>query len=88
MEKIIAVRFFKSELGNEPVKEWLLSLDKEDRNQGPYGYEQDYYGAVYAGDTYSTTNSKTQAIFGQTMIPLSESFELTVGARYQKIKKG
>ena len=31
MEKIIAVRFFKSELGNEPVKEWLLSLDKEDR---------------------------------------------------------
>lgn len=31
MEKIIAVKFFKSELGNEPVKEWLLSLTKEDR---------------------------------------------------------
>ena len=31
MEKIIAVVFFKSKLGNEPVKEWLLSLDKEDR---------------------------------------------------------
>lgn len=31
MEKIIAVRFYKSELGNEPVKEWLLTLDKEDR---------------------------------------------------------
>ena len=31
MEKIIAVKFFKNELGNEPVKDWLLSLDKEDR---------------------------------------------------------
>lgn len=29
--KIIAVRFYKTESGNEPVKEWLLSLDKEDR---------------------------------------------------------
>jgi len=29
--KIISVKFFKSELGNEPVKQWLLSLDKEDR---------------------------------------------------------
>lgn len=73
---------------NQNIK-WItgIYLDKEDRDQGPYGFEQDYYGAVYAGDTYSTTNSKTQAIFGQTIIPLSESFELTVGARYQKIKK-
>lgn len=73
---------------NQNIK-WItgIYLDKEDRDQGPYGFEQDYYGAVYAGDTYSTTNSKTQAIFGQTMIPLSESFELTVGARYQKTKK-
>jgi len=31
MKKIVAVRFFKTELGNEPVKEWLYSLDKEDR---------------------------------------------------------
>lgn len=31
MDKIIYVRFYKSELGNEPVKDWLLSLDKEDR---------------------------------------------------------
>ena len=73
---------------NQNIK-WItgIYLDKEDRVQGPYGYEQDYYGAVYAGDTYSTTNSKTQAIFGQTMIPLGKSFELTLGARYQKIKK-
>lgn len=31
MHKIIAVRFFRSESGNEPVREWLLTLDKEDR---------------------------------------------------------
>jgi len=31
MNKIIAVRFYKTESGNEPVKEWLLSLDKEER---------------------------------------------------------
>ncbi len=31
MEKIISVRFYKSEIGNEPVKDWLLTLEKEDR---------------------------------------------------------
>ncbi len=31
VKKEISVRFFKSELGNEPVKDWLLELDKEDR---------------------------------------------------------
>ena len=31
MQKIIAVRFFRSESGNEPVREWLLTLEKEDR---------------------------------------------------------
>ena len=31
MQKVIAVRFYKSESGNVPVKEWLLSLDKDDR---------------------------------------------------------
>ncbi len=31
MDKIIAVRFFRSGRGNEPVREWLYTLDKEDR---------------------------------------------------------
>ena len=31
MDKIIAVRFYKTKSGNEPVKEWLFSLDKEER---------------------------------------------------------
>lgn len=31
MNKIISVRFYKTDLGNEPVKEWLFSLEKEER---------------------------------------------------------
>jgi len=31
MPKIISVHFFKTETGNEPVKEWLYTLDKADR---------------------------------------------------------
>lgn len=31
MKKIIAVKFFRTEIGNEPVKDWLLTLEKEDR---------------------------------------------------------
>jgi len=31
MNKKINVVFFRTEAGNEPVREWLLSLDKEDK---------------------------------------------------------
>lgn len=74
---------------NQDIK-WVTGLyfDKENRKQGPYGAEQLYLGAVYVGDAYSDSDSKTQAIFGQTMIPLGEDFELTLGGRYQKINKG
>lgn len=73
---------------NQDIK-WITGLyfDKEDRSQGPYGVEQLYMGGVFTGDANSKANSKTQAIFGQTMIPLGEDFELTLGGRYQKIKK-
>lgn len=30
-EPILNVRFFKSESGNEPVREWLLELPSDDR---------------------------------------------------------
>jgi hypothetical protein len=30
-EPILLVVFFRTELGNEPVREWLKSLDREDR---------------------------------------------------------
>ncbi|QOG11242.1 type II toxin-antitoxin system RelE/ParE family toxin [Arcobacter sp. FWKO B] len=31
MSKIIAVKFYKTDSGNEPVKEWLYSLEKDER---------------------------------------------------------
>jgi len=67
---------------------WVAGIyaDDEERKQGPYGQEMNM-GAVYVADAYSKANSKTQALFGQTMIPLADKFELTLGGRYQKIKK-
>ena len=29
--KRVEAKFYKNELGNEPVRDWLLSLDKKDR---------------------------------------------------------
>ena len=31
MNKKITVVFYRTEAGNEPVREWLLDLDKEDK---------------------------------------------------------
>jgi len=69
---------------------WVSGLyfDTSERKQGPYG--QDYYFngmKMMYGNAVSTSDSKTYAIFGQTMIPLNEELELTLGGRYQKIKK-
>ncbi|MCD4758383.1 MAG: TonB-dependent receptor [Arcobacteraceae bacterium] len=73
---------------NQNIK-WVAGLyvDDEERDIGPYGMETMSMGAVYVSDVYADANSKTQAIFGQTMIPLADKFELTLGGRYQKIKK-
>ncbi len=73
---------------NQYIK-WIAGLyfDNEDRNQGPYGYEMIYSGAPYYANSVSETNSKTQAVFGQAMIPFAEKFELTLGGRYQRIEK-
>ncbi|OCL93924.1 TonB-dependent receptor [Aliarcobacter thereius] len=73
---------------NQDIK-WVTGLyfDKEDRKQGPYGQDMDYIGGVYSANVNSDANSKTYAAFGQVMIPFLESFELTLGGRYQKIKK-
>ncbi len=68
---------------------WVAGVyaDDEERDIGPYGMEMMNMGAVYVSDAYAKANSKTQAVFGQTMIPFAEKFELTLGGRYQKIKK-
>ncbi len=67
---------------------WVTGVyaDDEERDIGPYGQEINM-GSIYVADVYANANSKTQAIFGQMMIPLVDQFELTLGGRYQKIKK-
>lgn len=79
---------FKLSNKNENIK-WLVGLyfDKEDREQNPFGEDSGYFGGIYHAVANSNTDSKTQAIFGQVMIPFLEDFELTLGGRYQKIKK-
>ncbi len=38
-------------------------------------------------DAVSTTKSGIQAVFGQVMLPVAQRLELTLGGRYQRIKK-
>ena len=62
-------------------------FDTEDVEKGPYGVQLPRSGSDYEMNFESETESETLALFGQTMIPLGESFELTLGARYQRIDK-
>ncbi|WP_323588873.1 TonB-dependent receptor [Aliarcobacter butzleri] len=68
---------------NQDIK-WLTGLyfDKENTE-----IDTGYDSSLLTMKIPSTLNNKTQAIFGQTMIPLGNDFELTLGGRYQKIKK-
>lgn len=62
-------------------------------------YRNTRYGMQYPGalmgmpgvnldmDAPSTTESATQAVFGQVMVPMMKDLELTLGGRYQRIKK-
>lgn len=70
-------------------------FDKEEVIHNRYGWQFANYdpttyaptgGASYQ-DAPSTSNSQTQALFGQTMIPVNDKLEVTLGARAQKIKK-
>jgi iron complex outermembrane receptor protein len=71
---------------------WVSGLyfDTEERNQAPYGME--FYSpfpvpGAYSMNAESVSDSQTQAIFGQAMVPFMKDFELTLGGRYQHIKK-
>jgi len=74
---------------NENDIKWVAGLyvEDEEREQNPYGVEQYHYGSVYTSIADSLNKSKTNAIFGQAMIPLSQKLELTLGGRYQNIEK-
>lgn len=85
---------FKISGENEYLK-WVggIYLDDEKRSQGPYGQEFPNYDEAgnflgnFSMNANSVSNSKTQAIFSQAMIPFLSKFELTLGGRFQKIKK-
>ena len=69
-------------------------FDFEKHEQGPYGMQfPDFDPVTYAYlgnfemNAESKTDSNTQAVFGQVMVPLGERFELTLGGRYQRIEK-
>ncbi len=62
-------------------------FDTEDMEEGPTGITLNRSGSVYEWKWKSEIESKTLALFGQSMIPLGDSFELTVGLRCQQIDK-
>ncbi len=72
-----------------------IYLETEEDHTGPnYGFQFPYIHpitGIFLGNfemlADATTDSNTGAIFGQVMIPFAQSFELTLGARYQQIKK-
>ncbi|MFV0600618.1 MAG: TonB-dependent receptor [Brachymonas sp.] len=75
---------------------WLagLYLEKEKHDQGPYGMEFPSFDPAtmsYLGNfrmnAESVTDASTQALFGQVIWPVAERLELTLGARWQRIKK-
>ena len=62
-------------------------FDTEDIENGPYGRQFSRSGSAVEMNWESETESETLALFGQAMIPLGNSFELTLGGRYQQIDK-
>ena len=71
-----------------------LYLETEDRDQGPYGmqmpnYDPETYAFLgnFEMNAASVSDSNTWAIFGQTIVPVTDSFDVTLGARYQEIDK-
>lgn len=59
-------------------------LDSSERKRGPYGWEFPGFGLQNAE---STSDESTVALFGQVIYPMTERLDLTLGGRYQKIKK-
>ena len=68
---------------------WIAGvyLETEEVENGPYGIQFGTSESAYEQNSESVTESETMAVFGQTMIPFLDNFELTLGARYQQIEK-
>ncbi len=96
-EEDIYTQEFRVSSNNKEGFRWVAGvyLDKESREFGPFGNEFPFFNPAppynflgnYSLNALSKIDSKTQALFGQTMIPFRERFELTLGGRLQKITK-
>lgn len=84
---------------NQEGFRWMggLYFEKDEQTQDPFGFQfpsfdmTDPNNPVFIGnyefDAKSTTESTTQAAFGQIIVPLFTQLELTLGARLQRIEK-
>jgi len=61
-----------------------IYLDTSERKRGPYGWDFPGFGLQNAE---SSSDEKTTALFGQVIYPVTDRLDLTLGGRYQKIKK-
>ena len=68
---------------------WVAGLyfDTEEVEKSPYAIQFPSPGSAFEMNFESETESETQALFGQAMIPFLDGFELTLGGRYQRINK-
>lgn len=76
---------FRLSNNNDSLK-WIagLYLDDEDYNEST-GYDNySFYGKY---DASGNLGSNTKSLFGQVMLPLNDRIDLTLGGRYQRIKK-
>ena len=62
-------------------------FETEDNEEGPSGVTFNRSGTIYDYYEESQRKDETIALFGQTMIPFGQNFELTLGTRYQHIDK-
>jgi len=80
--------------GKAGATRWIGGLYFEQDEYRNTRYGMQYPGALMGMpgvnldmDAPSTTKSATQAVFGQVMMPVMQDLELTLGGRYQRIKK-
>lgn len=76
---------------------WIAGIyaDTDKRNQGPYGMqfpnfdpESGAFLGNFSMNAESVTDSRTQAVFGQIMVPLGDRLELTLGRPACRGRKG
>jgi len=72
-----------------------LYLENEEVTQKPYGMEFPnmdpatgaWLGGGMAMNAESVTDARTRALFGQVMLPFANTWEATLGGRWQRIEK-